>query len=674
MLKIDFHMHTVQTASDAPFEFSMAAIRDYVGNAKLDAIAITNHNIFDLDQFKEICDNLDCQVFPAIEINLDKGHLLLIANGLDLDGFAEKCEKVSDDLPNAKDSLSVERLKEIFPELGQYILLPHYDKVPPVPEKVIGELSKYITAGEVSSAKKFMYCINNKDRLVPVFFSDSRMSSKLSKFPVRQTYLDCDETTFTAIKSCLSDKAKVALSATESNRLFTVFDDGQPISTGLNVVIGERSSGKSYFLDQIDVGDEDIKYLRQFSLVERDAKEDRQRFDKILSDRKSLLTKDYLKPLSNVIEDVIEIDLANDERRVEKYLASLLKCASETERQDSFSKAKLFNEERFPSFVLDELEELIASTSHLINNVEYRATIDKHVELDALKTLIVELMTIWSSKDKERRKKKWVNELVKDIKRQLQSRSAATTIEDIDLYEVAMNKVKVKKFGEAVALARTERIIESANLQGFEIIAKTVNFKGAQDLKNHSESQKKFSPAFAEYGSPYQYLLKLKEIDGLKSADLHNYLVKVEYTILNSHGFPVSGGERSEFNLLQEIQEAQKYDLLLIDEPESSFDNQFLRKGVNELIKDISKSMPVVLVTHNATVGASIQPDYLICTQKEIVDGEVEYRIYSGYPSSEELKSQDGKSLSTYEVTIGCLEAGEPAYNARKVGYENLKS
>lgn len=35
----------------------------------------------------------------------------------------------------------------------------------------------------------------------------------------------------------------------------------------------------------------------------------------------------------------------------------------------------------------------------------------------------------------------------------------------------------------------------------------------------------------------------------------------------------ISGGESAEFNLLQTIEDARNYDMLLIDEPESSFDN-----------------------------------------------------------------------------------------------------
>ncbi len=43
--------------------------------------------------------------------------------------------------------------------------------------------------------------------------------------------------------------------------------------------------------------------------------------------------------------------------------------------------------------------------------------------------------------------------------------------------------------------------------------------------------------------------------------------------------------------------------MLLIDEPESSFDNIFLKEDVNSLLKEFSQEMPVVIVTHNSTIG-----------------------------------------------------------------------
>jgi len=76
MKKIDLHIHTIATISDAPFEFSIEKLKEYTEKQQLDCIAITNHNKFDLSQYNEIVDNLDIIVFPGIEINLENGHLL----------------------------------------------------------------------------------------------------------------------------------------------------------------------------------------------------------------------------------------------------------------------------------------------------------------------------------------------------------------------------------------------------------------------------------------------------------------------------------------------------------------------------------------------------------------------------------------------------------------------
>ena len=82
--------------------------------------------------------------------------------------------------------------------------------------------------------------------------------------------------------------------------------------------------------------------------------------------------------------------------------------------------------------------------------------------------------------------------------------------------------------------------------------------------------------------------------------------------------------------------------------------------------------MPVVLVTHNSTVGASIKPEYILYTKKEVIAGGIEYLIYSGFPTDKELVSRDGKKLSNFDVTMDCLEAGKPAYDERRERYEDI--
>ena len=68
MKKVDLHIHTIPTTKDASFTFDMDKIQLYIKTLKLDAIAITNHNLFDRNQFEEIREKLDITVFAASNI------------------------------------------------------------------------------------------------------------------------------------------------------------------------------------------------------------------------------------------------------------------------------------------------------------------------------------------------------------------------------------------------------------------------------------------------------------------------------------------------------------------------------------------------------------------------------------------------------------------------------
>lgn len=672
--KIDLHIHTKAAANERQFDFDLSALQAYVCASELDCIAVTNHNDFDLEQFHIIRAGLDILVLPGIEVDIEGSQMLVVAEPSNLRDFDLKCEKVREKAPSRKKPLSVDVLKEIFGDLSDYLLIPHYDKNPDIKQETLDALNGFVTAGEVTSPKKFMYCIKDDEKLVPLYFSDSRIEMSLAEFSLRQTYIACDQISFSAIRSCIRDKSKVALSPKDGNELFQIFSNGQQLSTGLNVLLGERSSGKSHTLEMIDSSVHNVKYIKQFSLVARNESQDEKRFNKFLSGKNSLFSREYLSELRSIVSEVIDVDLEDDERQIDSYLNSLKKHAQESEKHDAYSRASLFSEEKYADIKQQGLEELIGSTQNLIENEEFRSVVQTHVSIHNLCNLIVELMTIYGVEEEKRLKRGWVNDLVSEVKRKLKRQTAATPIEDIDLYSIAMNRVSVDKFDQVVRAAREPRELSRKPLLGFALVATASEFEGAMELKDLSRLTSAFSDAYSVYGEPYLFLQRLKDIDSLQEADFYKFFVKVEFKILNEDGYEVSGGERSEFYLLHEIEDAQKYDMLLIDEPESSFDNQFLKDSVNQIIKEISKSTPVVLVTHNNTVGASIKPDYLLYTKKDIEAGQIVYRIYSGFPSSKELSSVDGKSVSTYEVAMGALEAGAEAYRDRQESYEDIRN
>ena len=94
-MKIDIHAHTKKCKSgDAPTrEISPEDFCETILSTEVRIIAITNHNVFDLDQYKEIETRLseDVQVWPGIELDiLDKASQSPFA----CDRFAEAGRRV----------------------------------------------------------------------------------------------------------------------------------------------------------------------------------------------------------------------------------------------------------------------------------------------------------------------------------------------------------------------------------------------------------------------------------------------------------------------------------------------------------------------------------------------------------------------------------------------------
>ena len=673
MKKIDLHIHTVATMSDRAFNFSLDTFKRYVEHAKLDAVAVTNHDVFDGSQFRTIQNVLPVKTFPGIEINVDKGHVLVVADPNDVEDFERRAVQVTSRIQRVGDSISVDELISIFGDLKNYLVIPHYDKGPAITGETLERLRPYISAGEVDSAKKFVRNFKDSTKLTPVLFSDSRMSLDLATFPTRQTFVDCGEITLQALQSCLQDKAKVALSKSDGNSLWQVFDDGQKLSTGLNVLLGLRSTGKSHTLDKISRLVHNVKYIKQFSLVQQEDAASEREFTNGIERRRSAFGDQYLSGLKRVLDEVISIDLDMNARAVEAYLNTLLRFADETDRRDAFSNTALFDEVDFPIGNSETLNALINSVRQLIENVEYRPIIERHVDLASLKTLALELIETLRAASLDFKKKKVVNDLVREIKQNLQIRTSAVQVKDVDLYAVAMNGKRIDRFIEIVGLLRRPAVLSEDTLQGFRIEIRKQSFAGAGEIKQVSGRRLSFSDAFTSYEDAYAYLQKLKGIEELATADYYRLFAKITYRILNRDGHEVSGGERSEFRLLQEISEAQNYALLLVDEPESSFDNLFLKREVNQILKSISETMPVLVVTHNSTVGASAEADYILYTSKEVVNGKSIYRVFSGYPTDKRLVSVDGAEVSSHETLLNALEAGSAPYEGRKQSYEAIK-
>ena len=387
MKKIDLHTHTISTVSDYDFDFDLSKVKEYVEKLKIDALAITNHNVFDLKQYNEIKNSLTISVFPGIEIDLEGGHLLLITDTdeFEVSNFDEKCKRVSALIKTKDDSITIAQFNSIFPDLSKYVLIPHHDKSPEIKQATLTALNPHITSGEVSSVSKFKRMFKEQNGLTPVLFSDMRFKADLKDFPTRHTFIDLKDISLAGIKSCLADKSKISLTKESGNDFFQATDDGLELSTGLNVVLGERSSGKSVTLDKIASSSGNAKYIKQFSLLQNDE----ETFNRTNDSRLSIIHNNYLNELKSVIEDVVKIDIKQNHLNIENYLDSLKKFATENEKKDLFSKCTLFSEDVFSIDDLNNLDKVIESVTTLIENNEYQDIITKYISTDNLKKLLL---------------------------------------------------------------------------------------------------------------------------------------------------------------------------------------------------------------------------------------------------------------------------------------------
>lgn len=678
--KIDLHIHTLSTISDSKkFDFSIEKLKEYIITRKIDAIAITNHNVFDVDQFQLIQNELDIPVFPGVEVDLANGHILIIGDNTpsEIESFSLQCKKLKPYIIDQNSSLELQDFYDVFSGdcLKKYLLIPHYMKSPEISDSILLDLNNHtrITAGEVSSVRKFVELLNKDEDLVPVFFSDQRISEDLENFSMQQTYINASEITLSTLKYALSNKSKVALSLKEGKNLFEL-TERVIASTGLNVLIGERSSGKTHLLTDIANSTNNTKYIRQFELVEKSDEESKETFNRQLLRDESLYTEDYLKEFYDILKIVLEIDPKQTESNINKYTNSLIRNAESTEKKDSFAKAELFSESPYKIKSLNTLEELIKSVQTLLDNQEYSKLISEEISKDSLVRLLQRLIIEHRNLYRTNLIKEKTNSLIADVQGALQLKTRIQRIANIDFSEIAKEILMITNFNSLTKELQKNQTLEQNEIYDFTIRKSKRPFKGAQEVLNVIKRKTSFAEVFKMYDHPFSYLQLLKGKPELEQAEFVKYFVKIQVEILNKDMKPVSGGQRAEYNFLRKIEDALKYDLLLIDEPESSFDNMFLNKKINSVLQDISKNIPVFVSTHNNTIGASIKPDFILHTKREVTDNEVLFNLYYGFPTDKLLSSYDGKAVSNLSVQLDCLEAGEQTYKQRRDTYEILEN
>lgn len=663
MKRIDLHIHTLSTPLDDDFDFDIESIKRHVSDNQLDIIAITNHNVFDKSNYLEVCKELpNILVLPGIEVSVEGYHVLVVAKDDEIDAFAAQCSGIKP-MKQSEQGIATEEFVALFGG-GDHLVIPHYRKKPSIREPELQKIAGCVSALEVSSQKK--WATESKDSALPiVIFSDYRC--RMEKVPPlgHYTYVDVADATFDALKLSFKDKSKFSIT---QKRGMLELAPGLYASKGLNVVIGGRSSGKTYLLDSIQKSYDanDIVYVRQFGIVQDAADE---AFDKIVEGDEASIKSDYYRPMKRIAEHAMELPAREDaDKELKDYIQRLVDYAESTSLDDEFSKCKIYQSQPMSRIDLEPYKKVVQAILVLLGSNPLESEIDSIVGRDAL----IKLLRCALDACYEAKKKDWcigrANDLLRKTRTSLASKSSRPPCPESPLVDCVRRVAFVKRITALRSQTKLPAEIRRHSVGRFTSVAMRRDYPNATALKKAlGIATGENLPGITNVPDEEYIETMLKKCDDASAFE--KALFDVEISLKNDRCEDISGGQRAEYLFMRALDKAGSQDVVVIDEPESSFDNPFLYSTIAAKLKEISQRATVFVSTHNNVLGVSIQPDVLIYTS---VDANEIHKVYAGHASGEALTAPDGSTVPREEALLSLMEAGVTAYNERKPYYGTL--
>ncbi|WFB92618.1 hypothetical protein NWE22_03800 [Streptococcus parasuis] len=676
--KIDFHIHTIASIKDSDFTFSLDWLKKYVEATELDAIAITNHDLFDENNFREISEALpDIKIYPGIELALDIGHVNIVFPRDCIGELSSFSQWLSTVHQTNTDHITCEELCDNLSCWNQGIYIFELNKSKSVKE--IPDIFNDVTCvGGVSNQLRFNIAKNNPDSIAPCLFSDAHATEQDSdnrndivKLQNKQTYLQIDSCEFEDIKRCLQDKSKISIS--KENLKDVVNIDGINISSGLNLVVGKRGTGKTHFLNRIKESIEDEYYeIKQFETARADEYIEQQRKEQGLTAISSWQEK-YINEFSK-IKSYIQ-DAGTELNDIEKFLTDVKRFATEMARSQSSQKYLLFKETEFELSNIEYIRDALINIKKVIEKNEiWKLLSNAAQKKNNFIEVYSELRDIYLKHKRDNELRQKVNAIMGDIKATLTARTGISNIQECSINKVIHKYQLEKKIDDFLKRIIVETPMKNERLHGYQIQVNLVPYQTAtQFQKEIGIKEAVHNDLIKIYRDKdfITFLKNLKQKNFYNQANFAEYLVRKEVKLLDSDGVPASGGQAVGFALMLRLNEAKNKPVILIDEPESSLDNAYIKTELNKELKNLAENSMVVVITHNSTLGALLEPDYLIVTSKSDCG---DYSIMSGEFSSSKIRDAEGIEERSYNKFVEAMESGIDSYTKKGVVYENLNN
>ena len=709
-MRIDLHCHTKKVKTGDAYTRNVTKDKFFqkIIEAEVKIVAITNHNQFDYEQYKELKNATEgyCDIWPGIEHdiigkvdqkgNYKRGHLIVIANSKNVELFNVQVQELIKDEDVNTFQIGV---KKVYDMLGicDCIYIPHFHKEPKLSDEDIQELGELLPDSsrlfKETSDYRSLGVFSNFDYSVIIGSDvqdwDKYENSKFAdiRLPVQTFEQFCllAKKDTQIIDTLLNQKRKKEISVSPYKKV----NFKLPFYEDINIIFGQKGTGKTEILESLK------KYYIEngISMESYKGNEKDTDFSKMLKVNDVIATPDKLQ-LDSMRQQFTDIYNWKEElpTSFEKYI-SWMETKDNNKNKGRMKITECVHiEEGIRDRKLDlnykYLKEFTESTFEKIDIKKYLGEQDSEILMTLLEKLCKNIndakMQKWNS-DKSIKLTNWSIDKIKAIADKCSDTISKPS--SAGFYDFAMERFKLFENVEEIcsAFSAVDKVEKEylGNLEEkgdiyiqtrYRMLTKesrTDEFKlGITILKNCKTVINEIKKAILEENISEE-ISSFQEFydEGIK--DIGAFIgVSKETALENGEIYKPSNGERG-ILLMQKLLDSEK-DVYILDEPELGMGNSYITSNILPRLIDLAKRRKTVIIaTHNANIAVGTLPYISILRTHE--NGM--YKTYVGNPFYDELRNIDDETdvKNWTQESMHTLEGGKNAFYDRKDIYESGK-
>jgi len=705
-MKIDLHCHTkaIKKGDGKGRNVTPELFKEKIQDADIKIVAITNHNAFDIEQYRILSETVNgiCLVWPGVEIDVlepesKRWHLIVVVNPKESDKFSDSVKKLFKNC-NFEDSMhTLDEIYEAFKDHDAIYIAHFHQKNPAVPEgdgekldRLIGEPFRVFkeTANENTMGVFANYRYNvlvGSD--VKDWTKYEQCSFSELKLPVDSFEQFCllakrDENVVQTLLNRKDSKKLIAHPASNVSLDIQLYAD-------MNIIFGQKGTGKTEIIKTLceSMKSCGLKCVSYIATEREDSFKTLLGLKGVAIDLEKMHADDCEEVFQTITEWVdsnpehygnylkwkkTEGNNANKTRMKITHASALTREATENEdlhKEDKKSIDVIYRD--FDGINLEEYlnEDDSRQLRELIGRL--KTSIYDHRRNDLIDEQAVHLVNFSINKIKA----------IADRSTNSVSKPSSTGLTSFVESRLALLKAvkKILKNLSVDEVNETEKI-GSLDEKGDILIntkyrmlceeSKTDEFKmGIRKLKE-VKLKLEYIDGHAFESDLSDSMSQLNElIDELGIKDIKPF-VGCSKQIVNETGdlYTPSNGEKGMLLLQRAIMEDA--DAYFLDEPELGMGNSYIDTSIRPMLINLSKRHKYVTVaTHNANIAVRTLPYMSI--YRTHCNGE--YFTYTGNPFSDKLVNIDDEKdvLNWAEESLKSLEGSRDAFYERKDIYES---